>query len=291
MYIRKYSLIQSKKNAGIKKQSFCFPYFVFDSDTAPLSTIYGFFDSSLEYQKNSKQNECEITRILNANDFFCLTQTHSSSFVVIDTGDKLQNKYMEADALIVDKRFRENIVYAVFTADCLPVIVETEQFFALIHAGWRGLASTIIDTTADFLLQKNQKIQKAIIGPSICPKHYEVQNETLLKIKNPVFIEDKIREKVSAQQSPIRGSREGEKRSLLEVNEHFRPTDNKVDGAVEHLQEKFFLDLAGTAAKHLLRNGCLELFIADVCTFEDQRFYSHRRQGTQRGVNVNFIVY
>jgi D-alanine--D-alanine ligase len=46
--------------------------------------------------------------------------------------------------------------------------------------------------------------------------------------------------KVSVQQPHIRGSREGEKRSLLEVNEHFRPTDNKVDGAAERLPKKKF---------------------------------------------------
>jgi P-type Cu+ transporter len=40
---------------------------------------------------------------------------------------------------------------------------------------------------------------------------------------------------VSVQQPHIRGNREGEKRSLLEVNEHFRPTDNNGDGADERL--------------------------------------------------------
>jgi glycine dehydrogenase len=44
---------------------------------------------------------------------------------------------------------------------------------------------------------------------------------------------------VSVQQPHIRDSREGEKRSLLEVNEHFRPTDNKVDGADERLPVSF----------------------------------------------------
>jgi hypothetical protein len=41
---------------------------------------------------------------------------------------------------------------------------------------------------------------------------------------------------VSVQQPSLRGSREGVKRSLLEVNEsHFRPNDNKVDGVTERL--------------------------------------------------------
>jgi hypothetical protein len=45
-------------------------------------------------------------------------------------------------------------------------------------------------------------------------------------------------ERISVQQPHIRGSREGEKRSLLEVNEHFRPTDNNGDGADERLRQR-----------------------------------------------------
>jgi PPM family protein phosphatase len=44
---------------------------------------------------------------------------------------------------------------------------------------------------------------------------------------------------ISVQQSHIRDSREGKKRSLLEVNEHFRPTDNKVDGVDERLPKVY----------------------------------------------------
>jgi 16S rRNA C967 or C1407 C5-methylase (RsmB/RsmF family) len=46
------------------------------------------------------------------------------------------------------------------------------------------------------------------------------------------------KKRVSVQQLHIRGSREGEKRNLLEVNEHFRPTDNNGDGDVERLQKR-----------------------------------------------------
>jgi hypothetical protein len=49
---------------------------------------------------------------------------------------------------------------------------------------------------------------------------------------------DEEGERVSVQQPHIRGSREGKKRSLLEVNEHFCPTDNKVDGVTERLRER-----------------------------------------------------
>jgi 4'-phosphopantetheinyl transferase EntD len=55
-----------------------------------------------------------------------------------------------------------------------------------------------------------------------------LRNELLNKLKCDT-------RSVSVQQPHIRGCREDEKRSLFEVNEHFCPTDNKVDGADERL--------------------------------------------------------
>jgi Zn finger protein HypA/HybF involved in hydrogenase expression len=49
----------------------------------------------------------------------------------------------------------------------------------------------------------------------------------------------------SVQQTHIRGSSEGEKRSLLKINEHFRPTDNKVYGADERLPLSIIKDTNG----------------------------------------------
>jgi 23S rRNA (guanosine2251-2'-O)-methyltransferase len=54
----------------------------------------------------------------------------------------------------------------------------------------------------------------------------------------------------SVQQSHIRGSRGGEKRSLLKVNEHFRPTDNKVDGTAERLRKNSSFKRGNHPATH-----------------------------------------
>src|SRR3990167_9702219 len=57
-----------------------------------------------------------------------------------------ENAEQIADAIYTDE---PGIVCAVNTADCLPVLLCHEQgtHVAAIHAGWRGLASGIIEST------------------------------------------------------------------------------------------------------------------------------------------------
>jgi cytochrome c-type biogenesis protein CcmH/NrfF len=65
-------------------------------------------------------------------------------------------------------------------------------------------------------------------------KHY---HHSSIFTVNP-YCHPQPRQKVSVQQPHIRDSREVKKRSLLEVNEHFCSTDNKVDGVAERLRQK-----------------------------------------------------
>lgn len=68
---------------------------------------------------------------------------------------------------------QSNTPMVILTADCLPILLLGEKGHSFIHAGWRGLHNHIL---------KNELIKKikptyAFIGPHICMKHYEVQNE------------------------------------------------------------------------------------------------------------------
>jgi YfiH family protein len=62
----------------------------------------------------------------------------------------------------------------VLVADCLPVAVAGEDGVAMLHCGWRGLASGLVETGASRVAAR-----AAAIGPGIGPCCYEVGDEVI----------------------------------------------------------------------------------------------------------------
>jgi YfiH family protein len=71
-------------------------------------------------------------------------------------------------------------VCAVLTADCLPVFFCNDRGnrVAIAHAGWRGLAAGILESTIK-ALGENPASLMAWLGPAIGPAVYEVGPEVM----------------------------------------------------------------------------------------------------------------
>ena len=67
-----------------------------------------------------------------------------------------------------------NLALAVFSADCLPIaLCKTDgSEFAIIHAGWKGLVSGVVETSISSFTNSSNLC--AWIGPSISKQNYEV---------------------------------------------------------------------------------------------------------------------
>lgn len=63
-----------------------------------------------------------------------------------------------------------NLPLAILTADCLPVVLWSERELAVVHAGWRGLASNILEVA---LTNFSGRVS-AWLGPAISGDNYEV---------------------------------------------------------------------------------------------------------------------
>lgn len=69
-------------------------------------------------------------------------------------------------------------VAIVFTADCLPVLLAADGAVAAIHAGWRGLASGVLEEGVAALRDLGATGPvTAAIGPGACGRCYEVGDE------------------------------------------------------------------------------------------------------------------
>jgi YfiH family protein len=135
------------------------------------------------------------------------------------------------------------MVCAVLTADCLPVLLCSDDgsVVAAAHAGWRGLAAGVIESTVQSLGLPGERLM-AWLGPAIGPARFEVGNE---------------------------------------VRARFLDHDPHAAAAFVPLGHgKWLCDIYRLARQRLAALGVRRLAGADFCTVCDAaRFYSYRRDG------------
>lgn len=139
---------------------------------------------------------------------------------------------------------KKTIVCAVLTADCLPVLFSNASgtVVAAAHAGWRGLASGILQETVSAMRETAGDEIFAWLGPAIGPTQFEVGNDVL------------------------------EAFSQRYASHCFIP--GKTGG-------KYFADIYSLAKHTLAQVGVFQVCGGEHCTFtERDKFYSYRRDGT-----------
>ncbi|MEM6792372.1 MAG: polyphenol oxidase family protein [Acidobacteriota bacterium] len=82
----------------------------------------------------------------------------------------------EGDGLLSCRR---DLALCVVTADCVPVLMASDEQIAAVHAGWRGVASRIVPGA---LGRFRSRPRVAWIGPAISGRSYEVSTEVAAEI-------------------------------------------------------------------------------------------------------------
>jgi YfiH family protein len=105
-----------------------------------------------------------------------LRQVHGAAIVTADRGGLAG----EADVVVTA---RVALPLAIFTADCLPIIVydPRDRRLAMAHAGWRGTVDAAARVAVDALAQTGGTPDRfvAAIGPAIGPCCYEVDEPVI----------------------------------------------------------------------------------------------------------------
>lgn len=143
--------------------------------------------------KTVLQNRFALEKHLSKKLVF-MNQTHSDKVVLVDKNDACESKKMlegtmpvslgvEADGIVTCDK---SIALAVLTADCLPLLMTTEDgaVVAAVHCGWKGVYSNIIKNAVSLIREHSQREIYAYLGPCIGPESFEVGGELLDKFKS-----------------------------------------------------------------------------------------------------------
>jgi len=153
-----------------------------------------------------------------------------------------------ADAALSTTR---GTVCAVLTADCLPVFLAAQDgtAVAIAHAGWRGLAAGVVESTVAALRRRAATGAQLVawLGPAISAPHFEVG---------------------------------------AEVRDAFLATDARAEAAFLRGREgHWYCDLYALARQRLAAVGITQASGGTACTYADEaRFFSHRRDVQHRGL-------
>ena len=79
-----------------------------------------------------------------------------------------------ADALYTSQ---SGLPVAVFTADCLAVVIEADRGVGIAHAGWRGLVAGVVENLRTSMEASGWTLLRGAIGPGIGPCCFEVGPE------------------------------------------------------------------------------------------------------------------
>ncbi len=99
-----------------------------------------------------------------------VSQVHGDRLLVVDHPGAAG----EADAILTTA---PGLPVAVFTADCIGVVVEGDGAVGVAHAGWRGARAGVVDRLVDGFTSVGVEPRTATLGPHIRSCCFEVGPE------------------------------------------------------------------------------------------------------------------
>ncbi len=201
--------------------------------------------SSNDTKKNVKENRGRIVNNFNINiqNLIIPNQFHSNKVEVFK-----KNIYnYKCDGIINTK---SGIALGVLTADCCPILVghKHKKLTGIIHAGWKGVYSGIIENFLYEVSLLNYKKKDLIfaIGPCIGKNSYEVTNS----FKNNFL------------------------KKYKEAQIFFKP---------KHLKNRFNFNLRGCIISILKKNNISDIWASRADTYKYPKKYFSYRYSVHKG--------
>ncbi len=236
----------------------------FSTRSAGFSRVYGGNTLNLGFTKQDWRNAVERNRQAflqqlgagrdkKAWPLITLRQIHSD---LIHCVSELPEQTLVGDGLITRT---PNLLLAIQTADCLPVILvdAKQKAVGVFHAGWRGTVKRIVEKGIGEMRRYFGTLPrniKAAIGPGIHACCYEVGSEVRQQFESQFAYADNLFREVK-ESDPVR-----EKYPLLFLTA-------RAPGHGE-LPPQIYLDLVEANCRQLISAGVLRknISVSELCT-------------------------
>ena len=153
------------RNGGFSKKNF-----------SSLNCAFNKGDDEINVKKN---REYVRKKFCSKKKIVLINQVHSNKIFYID---KITDQILSGDGIISN---RKDLILGVLTADCAPIVILGKKYFGIIHAGWKGAFSGIIENALNFFFEKGE-CKKDIfvhVGPHLKKNSFEVKNDFLVNFK------------------------------------------------------------------------------------------------------------
>ena len=185
--------------------------------------------------------------------------------------DNVRKMLLEGvDAVMTDV---PGLCVGVSTADCIPVLLYDAEHHAVcaIHAGWRGTLARIVHKTVvemGLAYKSDPKKLKAVVGPGISMKNFEVGDEVYAAFEEAAF-------------------------DMASISEQQIKRNPDVADPSKLFEKKWHINLPLANRQLLLHLGLQEqnIQMTDVCTYDHvDDYFSARRLGVESGRIYSGIV-
>ena len=192
------------------------------------------------------EEKAYLQKLLGIDNLSTATQVHGTEWVVVE---RPLSTPPPADALLTD---REGVYLGILVADCIPLLIldRKHRAFALVHAGWRGVAGGIhleVLRAMETVFGSCRTELVVGIGPAIGGCCFEVRGEVL---------------QLFTGRAPRR---------------------------VREENGRFLVDLVGVVVDEMVENGVAEKNVerSNLCTVcHAELFHSFRREKEKAGRNM-----
>lgn len=235
-------------------------------------------------------------------------QVHKTNILVVteeDAGDGISRElsHSEIDAQITNVK---NVPLIVYSADCVPILLADpiSRVIGSVHAGWRGTVDAIAAKTVEKMCEVYGCLPEnihAVIGPSIGPDNYEVDESVIKRIVECPYL-DTTNGNVSFEalqnddfkyfiySGSVPG--EGVPENYKGIKQTRRGAPYEIFRTVK-IRDRYMLNLWNLNELILVNAGLRSrnIYQTKLCTMKyHDIFFSHRFTNGRRGLNAGVIV-